>query len=306
MTRRSLPPVEKRRLSAVARSWILALKDKQRQPRTIQLYQSEANKLIAYLGDLPIDIVSAEDMRRYHEHLIELGLADTSRNLVHRALNVFFNLAIEEGDIETSPMARLKAPKIDSEKSKRFHVPTDAELDKVFAEIAKDPHLHSRTRDTAILRLLMDTGIRLGELAAMQLDDVDLDQRMAHVAGKTGYRSVRFTPKAARALDRYLTQRSRHYARASKALWLARAGDMTDSGIGQMVRDRARAAGISRLHPHALRHRFANKWLAEGGNEIDLQWLAGWRSGAMVRRYSDYAGSDRALRAYDRVLGDAD
>lgn len=292
MTRRSLPPAEKRRLSAVLRSWILALKDKHRQPRTIHLYQSEAEKLIAYLGDLPIDKVSTDDMRRYRQHLAETGgkdgkgLADTSQNLVHRALNVFFNFAIEELDIERSPMERLKAPKIDSEKSRQFHVPTDNELDKVFAEIAKDEHLHARTRDTAILRLLMDTGMRLGELAALQLDDVDLEQRTAHIKGKTGYRSVRFGTKTARALDRYLTQRSRHYARDSKALWLARAGTMTDSGIGQMVRDRARAAGISRLHAHALRHRFANKWLAEGGNEIDLQWLAGWRSGAMVRRYS--------------------
>jgi integrase len=49
------------------------------------------------------------------------------------------------------------------------------------AEISKDPHLQSRARDTAILRLLMDTGMRLGELSAMQLDDVDLDQRMPAV-----------------------------------------------------------------------------------------------------------------------------
>ena len=306
MTRRSLPPAGGRPLSAVKRSWMLALKDTHKSPRTIHLYDVEADRLIAALGDMPVDKVTSAEMRRFGDSLIEKGLADTTRNITHRALNVFFNFAVEEGDIETSPMAKMKAPTIDSEKSRRFHVPTDAELDRVFAEIAKDEHPHTRARDTAILRLLMDTGMRLGELSAMHLDDVDLDQRMAHIAGKTGYRSVRFSPKTARALDRYLTQRSKHYARDSKALWLARAGAMTDSGIGQMVRDRARAAGISRLHPHALRHRFANTWLEAGGNEIDLQWLAGWRSGAMVRRYSDYAGRDRALRAYDRVLGDGD
>jgi site-specific recombinase XerD len=301
MPRKSLPPAAGRPLSAVIRSWILALKDAHRAHRTITLYQGEGNKLVAFLGDIPVDKVTAADMRRYRDALIEKGLADTSRNMAHRALNVLFNFAVNEGDLEVSPMARLKAPTIDSEKTRRFHVPTDAELDRVFAEIAKDDHPHTRARDTAILRLFMDTGMRLGELTSMQVDDVDLDQRMAHIAGKTGYRSVRFSPKTARALDRYLTQRARHYARDSKALWLARAGAMTNSGIGQMVKDRARAAGISRLHPHALRHRFANAWLEAGGNEIDLQWLAGWRSGAMVRRYSDYAGSDRALKAYDRV-----
>ena len=284
MARKSLPPVEERRMSAVLRSWILALKDKHRQPRTIHLYQSEVEKQIAYVGDLPIDKVSTDDMRRYRQHLVEKGLADTSQNLVHRALNVFFNFAIEEGDLETSPMARLKAPKIDSEKSRRFHVPTDAELDRVFAEIAKDEHLRSRTRDTAILRLLMDTGMRLGELAALQVDDVDLDQRMAHIKGKTGYRSVRFSPKAARALDRYFTQRARHYARDSKALWLARAGNMTDSGIGQMVRDRARVS----------------LGLAEGGNEIDLQWLAGGVPGRWCVGTATTPGMTARFR-YDRV-----
>ena len=199
MPRKSLPQSAGRPLSAVKRSWMLALKDTHKSPRTIHLYDVEADRLIAALGDVPVDKVTSADMRRFRDGLIEKGLADTTRNITHRALNVFFNFAVEEGDIETSPMAKMKAPTIDSEKSRRFHVPTDAELDRVFAEIAKDDHPHTRARDTAILRLLMDTGMRLGELSAMQLDDVDLDQRMAHIAGKTGYRSVRFSPKTARS-----------------------------------------------------------------------------------------------------------
>jgi integrase len=65
---------------------------------------------------------------------------------------------------------------------------------------------------------------------------------------------------------------------SGEALWMGLKGPMTASGIRQMVKRRARQAGIGDVHPHQRRHTFAHRWLSDGGNGQDLMRLVGWRS----------------------------
>ena len=133
-------------------------------------------------------------------------------------------------------------------------------------------------RDTAIVRLFLDTGMRLSELAGLKLEDIDLEQDVAIVLGK-GRR-----PRACPSATRLGSQSSATSGSgASIALQGAAAsGSGAWSAAGQRhqpdAQETVKAAGIPHLHPHMFRHTFAHRWLAEGGQEQDLMRLAGWRS----------------------------
>lgn len=126
-------------------------------------------------------------------------------------------------------------------------------------------------RDAAILRVMIDTGIRRAELIGLEVEDVDLDMDVAIVLGKgRRERSLPFGKKTAMALDRYLRARSRHPHADRPERWLAQKGALTNPGLAKVLQRRAKQAGIAAVHPHQLRHTFAHEWLSEGGNEGEL------------------------------------
>src|SRR6266702_1936032 len=155
-------------------------------------------------------------------------------------------------------------------------------------------------RDLAIIRLLIDTGMRRQELTNLRTEDVDLRLRQAVVTGKgSRTRIVAFGHRTAQAIDRYVRVRDRHRLAYEPWLWLGLAGPMTDNGIAQIVRRRAKVAGIGeRVNLHRFRHTFAHEWLAAGGQGEDLMALNGWRSRSMLSRYGQSAATERALAAH--------
>jgi integrase len=164
-------------------------------------------------------------------------------------------------------------------------------------------------RDEAILRLFIDSGMRLSELATLTPASVDFANRVVHVIGKRtkGHDRPRVTPfgaKTAAALDRYLNRfRPGHYLAASTdALWLGRAGALTPNGIAQLVAERGIAAKVPfRVHPHMFRHAWVAQSLHLGMQEGDVMRITGHTSRSLLDRYGAYTAVERALDVYRRI-----
>lgn len=287
---------------ALAASWRRSLAAAAKSPRTIEGYlttQGQFTKWCAANGH-PTD--PAEQTRRDVEEFIAELLATKARGTValrFRNLRAWFNWLVLEDEITVSPMAGLRQPKVET---KVVPIITDADLTKLLDTCRTDKTVIGR-RDYALLRILVSTGMRRGELAGLRLDDVDLDGGVVIVRrSKTGSgRIVPIGAKATAALDRYLRSRPRHAKANSDKLWIGHRGDFTGEGIRQMVIKRAREAGIEHVFVHQFRHSFAHGWLAAGGQEHDLAQVAGWSSTAMLARYGASAAAERSRQAHKRL-----
>jgi site-specific recombinase XerD len=283
-------------LASLRDSFALHL-DATRAPRTRDVYLAALDSLIAHLTAAGMPL-TAGAVRREHVESWQAAqrdhVAPATLSLRYRALVQFWKWAVDEDEIERSPMDKMKAPRVPD---KPVPVVEADEFRKLLR--AAEGKGYNERRDTALLLVLYDTGVRLGELVGMKLEDVDLRDRLAYVTGKGGHtRAVRFGARTAVALDRYLRLRRGHKRATDTALWLGQDGPLSDSGVAQIVARRSREAGLPRLHAHQFRHTFAHEWRMNGGDPNDLMRLAGWRSPQMLARYGASAADSRARANY--------
>lgn len=181
----------------------------------------------------------------------------TTLSVKFRALQQFWKWALDEEEIDRLPMERMRPPRVPDSPVPVVSIEDFRRLLKAAA--GRD--LGDR-RDTAILLLLFDTGLRRGELIGLQVDDLDLRERVAYVTGKGGHRRVvRFGGRTAVALDRYQRLRRAHSRADSAALWLGQVGPLTASALAQLIAQalqggRPGAAPPAPVPPH-LRPRMA-------------------------------------------------
>ena len=292
-----LPPGH---LLALNRSFRRTLEAENKSPRTIEAYTDAVRLLATYCQAHGRPILAGELRRQHIQEFIADQLARWKPTTAHnryRGLHAFFKWAVAEGDLAASPMDGMRPPQLPEQ-------PVTVVRAEYLTRLLKTCEGRDFTsrRDTAVILLLVDTGMRRAECVGMTLDDVDLDQRIVWVLGKGRRpRALPIGRKTAQALDRYLRAREGHRLGHLRHLWVGRNGPMTPSGVYQVVHDRARAAGLPPMHPHQLRHAFATSWLAEGGNENELMLVDGWKSRIRIDRYTRATAVERARASHARL-----
>lgn len=287
-------------LDPLIASFERSLRARNLSPKTITAYGDTARHFTAWLTatgrPLDLDQVARGDVEAYIGDQLDHLTASTAATR-YRCLQQWWKWLLEEDEIVVSPMANTSPPALGEQPVPVF---SDDDLRALLA--ACEGKTFPDRRDMALVRFLVATGARLGEVTGLQVVQVDLDEQAALVTGKGDRgRWVSFGPKATVALDRYLRTRARHPHQASPWLWIGQKGPLTTSGIDQALRKRAVKAGVTGFKVHRFRHSFAHRWLAAGGAEGDLQELAGWRSPQMLARYGASARSERARAAYRRI-----
>lgn len=282
-------------------SWEADLLAKNRADATLQNYKESLTQFDAFLiaNDLPQEVmaITRDDVRSFMHDLLRVRrMSSTTARMRFACLRAFFNWSVSEGEIVASPMVNMEPPQTQD-------VPpailSDDQLRSLFKACAGNSF--AQRRDNAILRLLVDTGMRRGECGSLRVQDVDIVSRLATVVGKGNrVRRVSFGSRTAQALDRYLRVRRSHKYAARAELWISQMGPITGDGIASVVKARSGQAGM-KTHAHVFRHTYAHNQLRAGQQEGDVMRQAGWRSRAMLSRYSATLADDRSREAYQRI-----
>ncbi|MGH3623928.1 MAG: tyrosine-type recombinase/integrase [Sciscionella sp.] len=292
--------------------WVIALRSENKSARTIRGYTDPVCWFHSWLHQQPEAPAAPEDVGPLHvrawiAHRIEATSPGNAHNN-YRALQQWFRFLVEEEETTTHPMAGLKPSHVPD---KPPPITSDEVMRAVLEDCAGKSFL--QRRDTAIIRLIWDTGARLSEIANLECEHVDLTVCAIHVLGKGGKpRSIPFSAKTAQALSRYKRVRAREKGADSSYLWLAdrNKGRLGANGIRIMLARRGRAAGVNEqigrnLHAHLGRHYMAHHAKASGIQDGDLMLLAGWTSPQMVERYGRSEATERARAAARNLrLGD--
>jgi site-specific recombinase XerD len=251
--------------------FLRTLDAKNRSQATMQAYRTDLNQVIIWLRETNITIETPADVERldvteYLAHLAGRGLSGVSRARKLAAIREYFRFAQLEGLIDRSPVDGIDTPK--TEKRARNYL-TPEEYHRLLAAAGAHP------RDYCILMLFLQTGIRVSELCALTLDDLDLIAKSLEVRHGKGMqaRTIELEKKGTQALKNWLSARPRTIP---DRLFLNRDEEpLGERGVQKLLAKYCKLAGITkRISPHSLRHTFASYKAEAGVSPFQLQqWL---------------------------------
>lgn len=282
-------------LSALVSTFLVARKAAGRAPATISWYDARLRRLVDFLGDPAPRAISTAQLRAFLVR-VKQGTAgrpparDSYVEGHRKAIAALFTWARNERAIGRSPARAL--PRFRSDR----RLPDVYAQDDVAALIDAEPDTRAGARNRALVALMYDTGIRVGELVAILLSDLDFERGELRVRGKSRReRVVPLSPTVRGAILAYL-QRARppELFATSARLFLGRdRRPLTTNAVRLLLRRMRLRAGIGvHLHPHGFRSTFATQYLRNGGDPYTAQAIMGIRSATVMAGYVNMALSD--------------
>jgi integrase/recombinase XerD len=225
--------------------------------------------------NMPLADVGTDELAAFLSQRKKHGLIAASLRIATVHLKIFFRWLAARNRLEMDPAEPLLAPRPDQTLPETLHA---AEVEKLLESI--DPAERLCRRDRAILELFYAAGLRLSELSHLRLETLDLDEGFVRVTGKGNKtRVTRVGGKAREALADYLKNERPELVtrRTSSHVFLSiRGGPLSPDRVRQIVKERAKLAGIDqRIYPHLLRHSFATHLLEGGADLRVIQELLG-------------------------------
>jgi integrase/recombinase XerC len=262
-------------------------------PHTLSAYESDVDQFLDYTAQAQQRAVEALSASHLTPLAVRAFLAELHRRRISAssaarklsAVRAFIRYLRRESAIESDPAALVSAPKLPHTIPAHLTV---GEMNRLLE--MPDASTPLGRRDRAILELFYASGLRLGELVGLAVEDVDLSQRMVRVLGKgRKQRLVPFNSTTASAIRRYLKDRASSPHRGMRApLFLNyRGGRLSARSVDRLVRRYvAECNARFGISPHALRHSFATHLLANGADLRAIQELLGHARLSTTQRYT--------------------
>ncbi|MDF9276588.1 tyrosine recombinase XerC [Arthrobacter sp. EH-1B-1] len=282
-------------------------RERNRSIHTVRAYRGDLAEFASFAAERGIADLTEVDLSCLRAWLGSLDQHGLSRaTIARRAATVrnFLAWATREGYLQDNPALRLKAPR---RQNGLPDVLSESQLQPLLASTLEaalegDP---AALRSRAVLELLYGSGIRVGELVGLDIDDLDHDRRTVRVLGKGNKeRTVPYGVPAAHALNDWLTRGRRLWIGpdSGTALFLGPRGRRLDQRQARSIVERLLASvdGTGARGPHALRHTAATHLLDGGADLRAVQELLGHQSLATTQLYT-HVSVDRLRRSYEQA-----
>lgn len=275
---------------------------------TIVAYRNDISQFTQFLTDsagvTSWSVVNRKHLESYVDCLkIEREYASATVARKVAATKSFFRHLVDRGIIKQDPSATLDSPKV------RKYLPTaisEKEVEKLLNAPVNNDTVRGM-RDCALLELLYATGMRVSELVALDVQDVDLGNSYVHCVNKVGKYRERTIPIYRRAVDALLTYLERSRSRLLRddeesALFLNHRGRrLTRQGLWLIIKKYVEEAGIDApATPHTLRHSFATHLLNGGADVHEVQGLLGHANVSTTQVYTQI-NQERLREVYDEA-----
>lgn len=249
--------------------------------KTRLYYEKSLAIFIAFIREKPVEALTMADLKAYSLSLMNKGTMSTTTVQTYvRALRAFLSWCWRDGYISENLPERYRLPKA---KKYAVDVLTDSEINTVLScfDLKTDIGL----RNYCICSLMLDSGLRLNEVATIDVNNMHIPDGFLIVDGKGNkQRIVPIGLNTKKHLMKYLSRRS---DKIPHTAFFLQDEDIpiNDNTIAQLFKRLKRRTKIPRLKAHLLRHTFATRYLENGGDIYSLQLILGHTSLEMVKRY---------------------